>query len=126
MLTMPDTTTRPHDLSSGTPADRIDFLKSYFGVSMKDLAAMIGVDEKTVNAWKKEGVVGPRDSFRLELLFELAEAGSGVLKPGKEPLWYNTPNPALGNYTPINLLKDPQGLKDIKNVLERRAWGIPS
>ncbi|MBI4248476.1 MAG: DUF2384 domain-containing protein [Elusimicrobia bacterium] len=106
--------------------DRLEFLKAHFGVSMKDLADIIGVDEKTLGNWKRLGVVGPRDSFRLDLVYEIVEAARGVLKPGKEHLWYNTPNPALGNYTPVNLLKDPQGLRDVKNVLERRKWGLPA
>lgn len=113
---------------AGTPSvgDRIEFLRNHFGVSLKDLAEILGVDQKTLATWKSQGVVGPRDSFRFDLVFEVVEAARGVLRPKKEHLWYNTPNPALGNYIPINLLKDPQGLRDVKSVLERRKWGIPA
>lgn len=106
--------------------DRIDSLKDYFRISMKELGDIIGVDEKTLNNWKKEGFIGARESFQVDLVQELVKAGDGVLKQGKEEIWYKTPNPRLGNYAPINLIKDPQGLKDVKNLLEQRKWGLHS
>jgi uncharacterized protein (DUF2384 family) len=74
----------------------------------------------------KELIQQAIEPFQFDLLRELIKAGDGVLKHGKEEIWYKTPNPRLENHSPIDLIKNLQGIKDVKNILEQRKWGLHS
>ena len=50
----------------------------------------------------------------------------GVIKRGKESEWLNTPNDELKNNSPLEaILKGPEGVQEVIDLLCRIEWGVP-
>ncbi len=63
---------------------------------------------------------------RLRLLAEIREKARRLFKGKETEAWLRTPNPVLGGRTPLERLRAPGGLEEVRDLLGRIEWGIPT
>ena len=114
-------------IRAGIPYKLFDLIQDYTPFSELDWADFLDISTKSLQRYKSQ----PDFSFKpihSEKIIEMAE----VTKVGldvfgdmeKLRLWLNTPNYALGNLKPIELLKDSYGKEMVISELVRIEHGI--
>jgi uncharacterized protein (DUF2384 family) len=100
-------------------------LRKTLGCSLENLARFLGVSYQTVYRWEKKAVrPSPLAREKFEGLRRVVEKVKSLEKdPSK---WFDSPNPDLGGRTPLEVLKTPDGIKQLLDLLARAEWGIPS
>lgn len=100
-------------------------LINFLGFRQKDLADFLHVDASTITRWKKnETEIG---ILRAKIILDIDEIiAKGVRIFGSETdlkEWLASPNYALGDQIPLELLKDPFGTESVDEALEAISWG---
>lgn len=97
----------------------------FLGYNQGDMADMLEVDPSTLSRWKKRDM--PVGKLRSRILIEMDHIiAKGVRIFGSEEafqLWMQTTNYALGDQTPLEALKSPEGISLLENTLEALSWG---
>lgn len=97
----------------------------FFDYKQKDIAQFLDVDESTVSRWKsKDADIG---SLRTKAIIDI----DGIIAKGvrifgsEESLkdWLSSPNYALGDQKPIELLKNPYGVEMVEEAIDGLSWG---
>jgi putative toxin-antitoxin system antitoxin component (TIGR02293 family) len=102
-------------------------LRIELGLSQEALAQALGVSSRTVARWEEGGASpSPLALTRLRLLAEIREKASRLFKGKQAEAWLRTPNPVLGGRPPLDRLRAPGGLEEIRDLLGRIEWGIPT
>jgi len=100
-------------------------LRTEFGCSRQIMGGIIGVSEKTIARWEgNENHPGFLAREKVDELQVILKKMSGIIKKDKETEWLNTPNEDLGNKTPLEVMKDRNGIQEVKHLLGRLEWGI--
>ncbi len=98
--------------------DFLDFTTS-------DIAEVMEVDPSTLFRWKKED--RKLSKTLTKNLLEMDQIiAKGIRIFGSEELlsqWLHTPNNALGNQKPVQLLKNPYQITLVDQALEAISWG---
>lgn len=90
------------------------------GVGVGDLARLLGVSTKTVNAWRAGGPV-TRNATRVVVLAQLLTYLRASMTPVGLVLWFDAPRDQLGGRTPLALLDENEALA--REALVRLARG---
>jgi uncharacterized protein (DUF2384 family) len=86
----------------------------------KQLATLVGAEERTFYRWLDEG---GRATHRLFLVVRLVLLLKGTWSPAGVIAWFSRPRPELGNRPPIDLLDDPANELDLlKTARHGRAY----
>lgn len=101
-------------------------LRAKFGCSQEMMGHIIGVSARTIARWENDennpSHLAMQKVKELQLVLDKMD---GVIKEGKENVWLNTPNEALDNRTPLEIIeKDYDGVKKVLSLLGRLEWGI--
>ena len=101
-------------------------LRKKFGCSQETMGHIIGVSGRTVARWEaNENDLSRLARQRVNELQTISEKMEGVIKKGKETEWLNTPNEALGNKSPLEvIIRSLEGVREVLNLLGRIEWGI--
>ncbi len=114
-------------IRKGIPMAAGSQLKEKLSLTDKDFADIIGLSARTFTRKKKAGGNLPPEAsdrlFRLARVFAFAVEVLGEENYAKA--WLNTPNIALGNETPIDLIRTDAGTEEVKNLLGRIKYGVP-
>ena len=113
-------------IREGVPYSLFSLIKDITPFTERDWAEFLNISTKTLERYKKDS-----QSFKpihSEKIIEMAE----VTNVGKEvfgdiekfKLWLDTPNFALGNMKPFELLKDSYGKELVIGELTRINYGI--
>jgi len=105
---------------------RIHFVRTLFGCSQEIMGHIIGVTGRTVARWEADET-DPHflAKQKVQELQNILDKMEGVIKPGKETEWFNTPSEALGNKTPLEVIEQgPAGVQEVLRLLGRLEWGI--
>lgn len=113
-------------IREGVSYSFFNLIQDYSPFSEEDWARILDISTKTLQRYKQTS-----KSFRSlhsEKIIELAEVshiGADVFGDmEKFKLWLNTPNFALGNYKPMELLSDSYGKEMVVGELTRINHGI--
>jgi putative toxin-antitoxin system antitoxin component (TIGR02293 family) len=117
-----------HVIREGIPYSLFDNIQSYTPFSESDWAEYLSISTKSLQRYKKD--MAKFKPIHSEKIFELAEVtnlGISVFEDTEKfKLWLNTPNYALGNNKPKDLLKDSYGKELVIGELTRIDYGILS
>ncbi len=107
---------------------RIKALQESFGVNEKTLAQMLRVSESSVKRWKNGVGTGRAGKLHtLHLLEKIAKQASKTFEKTKVSGWFNRENLCLGGLAPVQyIIQKSDGYDEVKNLLGRIEWGIPS
>jgi putative toxin-antitoxin system antitoxin component (TIGR02293 family) len=110
----------------GLPVAAFLELSERLGVDKKRLAAILGISERTLSRRLASDQRLTRDesdrTMRLARIFAKAEDTFG--RPEKAARWMQTPNLALGDEVPLELLDTDAGARTVEEVLYRIDYGM--
>lgn len=114
-------------LREGLPYQAFEAMRTGFGLSSRDLSAVLGVPERTLARRKAQRRLRPDESDRLVRLARVAAYAEEVLGDRRKASeWLHAPNRALGNDSPVQRLDTDVGARQIESVLGRIAHGVYS
>lgn len=116
-----------HSIRQGIPYHLYEMIKESTPFKQEDWADFLGVSERTLmrNKTKANYVFESIPSEKILELAEVTSLGKDVFDSEEQfYLWLNTPNFALGNLLPFELLKDSYGKEMVMNELHKIDYGI--
>ncbi len=106
---------------------QVPALRMELGLSQEALAQALGVSSRTVARWEGGAATpSPLALTRLRLLAEIREKARRLFKGKETEAWLRAPNPVLGGRPPLERLRAPGGLEEVRDLLGRIEWGIPT
>ena len=112
-------------VSSGLATGILSTIQERLGISNLDLSEMLLISPRTLDRRKKEATLPADESertYRIARLTELAADILGTMEKASE--WFKTPNFALGNKKPIELVKTEPGARLVERTLRQIEYGI--
>jgi putative toxin-antitoxin system antitoxin component (TIGR02293 family) len=111
----------------GVDAHFLHDLVEILGVSIQEFAAILGISSKTIERREDDSKQFKQEiSERLLHIGEVTKEGLKIWNTEELQGWMRSPNQALGNEKPINLLDTEYGIAMIAEVLGRIQYGIYS
>lgn len=113
-------------IREGIPYSLFNLIQHYTPFSETDWAGFLDISTKSLNRYKQSSRnLKPNQSEKIIELSEVTNVGIDVFgNLEKFKLWLDTPNFALGNLKPIELLKDSYGKEMVIGELTRINHGI--
>jgi putative toxin-antitoxin system antitoxin component (TIGR02293 family) len=109
----------------GLPARVLDALAGNLKLTRGELAAALGIADRTLARRRKEGVFTAEESAKLLRLARVAQRAAQVFEGSDAALdWLKRPNRALGGETPLALLDTEIGAEGVLDVLGRIEHGV--
>jgi putative toxin-antitoxin system antitoxin component (TIGR02293 family) len=109
----------------GLPARVLDALAANLKLTRGELAAALGIAERTLARRRKEGVLTPEESAKLLRLARVARRATEVFEKSEAAVdWLKRPNRALGGERPLDLLDTDIGGENVLDVLGRIEHGV--
>lgn len=110
----------------GVSTPQVDQLSTLLGLSLKQLAAILQLAERTLHRFRSEGRLDAQASERLLLLENLAAHGLQVFDGRTEALqaWLRHPLRELKHQAPVDLLTTISGFTLVDDVLTRIEYGV--
>ena len=109
----------------GIPSSAVDALTRSTHLSQAELAAAVGIPERTLARRKREGRLTSEESSRLVRLARVVAGGEGVFEDlGAAVDWLKTPNASLGGTAPLSLLDTDIGAESVMDTLGRIEHGV--
>ncbi len=111
----------------GIPKQALLNLGTMLNLSLKELANLLPVTERTLQRREPETLLGAAVSEQIILIAEVTEKGSSVLG-GIEPFkkWLREENLALGGHQPLHLLDTAIGVQLVEEELGKLEYGVYS
>jgi len=110
-----------HGISSAA----VDSLAKTIHVTQSELAAALGIPERTLARRKKEGMLNSEESTKLVRLARVVERAEKVFENLDAALdWLKSPNAALSGATPLSLLDTDIGAESVLDTLGRIEHGV--
>lgn len=116
-----------HSIRRGIPYDLYELIKERTPFKQEDWADFLGLSARTLlrNKTKSNYVFESIPSEKILELAEVTSLGKDVFDSEEQfYMWLNTPNFALGNLKPFELLKDSYGKEMVMNELQKIDYGI--
>lgn len=116
-------------IRAGIPYSLFQLIQSYVPLTENDWAELLDISTKSLQRYKQAArhIFKPLQSEKIIEMAEVTKAGLEVFDTmEKFSLWLNTPNFALGNVRPKELLKDSYGKELVMGELTRINYGILS
>jgi len=112
-------------IRQGISAAAVDFLAKTIRITNSDLAAALGIPERTLARRKKEGVLNSEESAKLVRLARVIERSDEVFEDMNASLnWLKSPNTTLLGATPLSLLDTDIGAENVLDTLGRIEHGV--
>lgn len=109
----------------GIPATAVEALTRSIHVNQSELAAALGIPERTLARRKKEGVLNSEETAKLVRLARVVERAGQVFEDLDAALdWLKSPNTSLGGATPLSLLDIDVGAESVLDTLGRIEHGV--
>lgn len=102
-------------------------LAKALNISMKRLAKLLPVTERTLQRRKANSLLNSTTSQQVILIGQLITRGEEVFSdPKKFQEWVDQPNMALGGYSPLNIMDTTIGVQLVLDLLGRLEHGVYS
>lgn len=114
-------------IRKGIPFSLFNEIQAKTPFNDSDWAEFLGISLKSLQRYKQseKHIFKSTQSEKIIEIAEVTNAGIDLFKSmEKFKLWLNTPNYALGNFKPMELLKDSYGKEMVINELTRIEHGI--
>ena len=109
----------------GIPAAAVDALTRLTHLSQAELAAAVGIPERTLARRKREGKFNSEESSRLIRLARVVARGEEVFEDLDATIdWLKSTNASLGGTTPLSLLDTDIGAEGVMDTLGRIEHGV--
>lgn len=110
----------------GVATSRVDLVARLLGLSLKEMAVILQIAERTLHRLRQEGRLDPQTSERLLLLENLAAHGLKVFdnQPTDLADWLRHPLRELKHKAPLELLHTISGFALADDVLTRIEHGV--
>ena len=115
-----------HTIRSGIPYTLFSTISDYTPFTEKDWADFLDISTKSLQRYKQTGhQFKPIHTEKIIEMSEVTHTGLEFFKSNEKfRLWLDTPNFALGNLRPIELLKDSYGKEMVMAEITRLSHGI--
>ena len=114
-------------IRKGIPYSLFDLIQGYTPFTENDWATFLDISTKSLQRYRASSSFHfkPIHSEKIIEMAEVTKVGLDVFGDmEKLKLWLNTPNYALGQLKPIELLKDSYGKEMVISELTRISYGI--
>lgn len=113
-------------IRSGIPYKLFSTIYDYTPFTEKDWAAFLDISTKSLQRYKQSNhQFKPIHTEKIIEMSEVTHAGLEFFKSNEKfRLWLDTPNFALGNLRPLELLKDSYGKEMVMAEITRLSHGI--
>ncbi len=112
-------------IRKGIPAAAVASLTRMIGVSQSELAATLGIPERTLARRKREGMLTSEESAKLVRLARVVGRAHEVFEDFNAALnWLKSPNAALSGVAPLTLLDTDVGAESVLDTLGRIEHGV--
>lgn len=109
----------------GIPSTAVDALTQSTHLTQAELAAAVGIPERTLARRKREGRLTSEESSRLVRLARAVARGEEVFEDLAAAVdWLKSPNASLAGATPLNLLDTDIGAETVMDTLGRIEHGV--
>ncbi|BBO19644.1 MAG: hypothetical protein AMXMBFR31_02540 [Candidatus Desulfobacillus denitrificans] len=109
----------------GISSAAIDALTRTLRVTQTELAAAVGIPERTLARRKKEGTLNSEESAKLVRLARVVERAKEVFGDLDTALdWLKSPNAALSGAVPLTLMDTDIGAESVLDTLGRIEHGV--
>lgn len=109
----------------GISSAAIDALTRSLRVTQTELAAAVGIPERTLARRKKEGTLNSEESAKLVRLARVVERAKEVFGDLDTALdWLKSPNAALSGAVPLTLMDTDIGAESVLDTLGRIEHGV--
>ena len=110
---------------TGLPYSELERLQREAALNQLQMAALLGIPERTIARRKNAGWLTPAESDRLDRTARIFELATGVLESGdKARQWLQRPNRGLAGVTPLSLLNTDRGVRAVEEILLRIEHGL--
>ncbi len=115
-------------IREGLPVDTLTLLARELAIDRKTLAKLVGISDRTLNRRiAAASRLSPEESDRITRLAGVVAKTKDLLgTSAKASLWLQTPNHALNDERPLDLLDTDAGARSVETILGRIAYGIYS
>lgn len=112
-------------IRKGIPAAAVESLTRMVGVSQSELAATLGIPQRTLARRKREGMLTSEESAKLVRLARVVGRAHEVFEDLDAALnWLKSPNAALSGTAPLTLLDTDIGAESVLDTLGRIEHGV--
>jgi putative toxin-antitoxin system antitoxin component (TIGR02293 family) len=112
-------------IRQGIPSAASESLAKTLRMTQSELAASLGIPERTLARRKKEGMFNSEESAKLVRLARVVERAGEVFEDLDVALdWLKSPNAALSGFTPLSMLDTDIGAETVLDTLGRIEHGV--
>jgi len=123
-----DLPTLLHRLERGLPFSAVEQFQRHTALSMRDLASLIGVPERTLARRRDVGRLQPDEADRLLRASRLFGQILALFEDDAEAAraWFVKPQRAWDGATPLQIARTELGAREVEHLIGRLEHGIPS
>jgi putative toxin-antitoxin system antitoxin component (TIGR02293 family) len=112
-------------IRQGISSAAVDSLIKFLRVTQAELAAALGIPERTLARRKREGSLNSEESAKLVRLARVVERAEEVFGDLDTALdWLKSPNTALSGAIPLSLMDTDIGAESVLDTLGRIEHGV--
>jgi putative toxin-antitoxin system antitoxin component (TIGR02293 family) len=112
-------------IRQGIPSAASESLAKTLRMTQSELAASLGIPERTLARRKKEGMFNSEESAKLLRLARVVERAGEVFEDlGAALDWLKSPNASLSGVTPLSMLDTDIGAEAVLDTLGRIEHGV--
>jgi len=121
-----DTPALIREIEAGFSFDALQRLEAHSGLSLSQLACVVGIPERTLARRKAAGRLSPEESERLVRISYLVDKALELFEGDLEAAarWFTSPKKALDNQQPIQYARTELGAREVENLLGRLEYGV--
>jgi putative toxin-antitoxin system antitoxin component (TIGR02293 family) len=110
---------------AGFPFPELEVLRVRLGMTLQEVAALVGIPGRTLARRRQAGRLDPGEServLRIERLFALA---TQMLRDGNRARdWLKSPKAALAGQTPLDYAHTEVGAREVEHLIGRLRHGV--
>jgi putative toxin-antitoxin system antitoxin component (TIGR02293 family) len=112
---------------AGLPYRSVESVGDKLQLSDEAISAAIAISRRTLIRRKAEGRLSGEESDRLLRLARVASLAMETLgTPAKAARWLKKPNRALDNQTPLSMMDNDIGVRQVESLLDHIEYGLPA
>lgn len=112
-------------IRQGLSSAAVDSLAKTLRVTQSELAAALGIPERTLARRRKEGALNSEESAKLVRLARVVVRAEEIFEDFDTAVdWLKSPNAALSGATPLSLLDIDIGAESVMDTLGRIEHGV--
>lgn len=112
-------------IKKGLPTASFEKLRTEFGVTAAELAAILNINMRTLARRKQSGRLGVDESERVYRLARLFQIGLNLFQNAElTRRWFAAPKAVFGDLSPLNYADTEPGAQEVEKQLRRLQHGV--